>query len=266
MSECKAYRREIEAAADGVGVSTGARSHAAVCRACGDELRARASLRALVGGLGKVEAPADFEFRLRARMAASKAEGGRGRFGGTRWLYGFAPVAIAACFVVVSATLYLRQAARTNTANPPAVVATNGPSRSVEPDRATSNNVQNQDAAPVTVGEVAKVNSTEAVAPRSHKPAHKVVVRSTQAREVASRGESRMEVAPRTFVSSVTGAQVIKPISVKASAEPLRVIVRDERGAERVVSMRGVSFGSQDFLARGASGRPAVAAEVGGVW
>lgn len=265
MSECKAYRREIEAAADGVGVSTATRSHAASCRACGDELRARASLRALVGGLGKVEAPADFEFRLRARMAASKAEGGRGRFGGTRWLYGFAPVAVAACFVVVSATLYLRQSARTTPPAAPAI-ATNGPSRSVEPDRATSNNVQNQDAAPVTVREVAKVNSTEAVKPGSHRPAHKVFARSAQAREVASKGESRMEVAPRTFVSSVTGAQVIKPISVKASAEPLRVIVRDERGAERVVSMRGVSFGSQDFLARGASGRPAVAAEVGGVW
>ena len=53
---------------------------------------------------------------------------------------------------------------------------------------------------------------------------------------------------------------------MKASAEPLRVILRDERGAERVVPMRGVSFGSQDFLARGASGRPSVAAEVGGVW
>lgn len=264
MSECKAYRREIEAAADGVGVSAGARTHVAVCRACGEELRERASLRALVGSLGKVEAPADFEFRLRARMAASKAEGRGGRFGGTRWLYGFAPVAVAACFVVVSATLYFKQAART--APPAAPVIASEPVRSAEPDRALSANAQNQDAAPVTVGDVAKVNSTDAVAPRSHRPAHKVFARSTQAREVASRGESRTEVAPRTLVSSVTGAQVLRPISVKASAEPLRVIVRDERGAERVVPMRGVSFGSQDFLARGASGRPAVAAEVGGVW
>src|SRR5829696_4267627 len=120
MSECKVYRREIGGAADGGRVSTGARAHAAACRACGDELRVRESLRVLVGGLGKVEAPADFEFRLRARMAASKAGGGRGHFGGARWLYGFVTVAVAACFVVVSATLYFRQAAPTTPAVAPA--------------------------------------------------------------------------------------------------------------------------------------------------
>ncbi|HEX8189157.1 MAG TPA: hypothetical protein VF586_12450, partial [Pyrinomonadaceae bacterium] len=120
MSECKAYRREIDGAADGRPLSAGARDHAAVCGACRDGLRERERLRALVVGLGKVEAPADFEFRLRARMAASKIDGGHGRFSGARWLYGFAPVAVAACFVVVSATLYFRQAARTTPAPAPA--------------------------------------------------------------------------------------------------------------------------------------------------
>lgn len=265
MSGCKTYQREIDEVADGGGVSAGARTHAASCRACGDELRARESLRALVGGLGKVEAPADFEFRLRARMAAAKADGGRGRFGGTRWLYGFAPVAVAACFVVVSATLYFRQAARTTNAGSP-VVVTNGPARSVEPDRATSADVQNQNAEPLTVGDVTRINPKGTASPKSDKPAHKVIARAAQSRAVASRGVGRADVVPVTLVSSVTGAQVIKPISVKASAEPLRVIMRDERGAERVVPMRGVSFGSQDFLARGASVQPSAAAEVGGVW
>jgi hypothetical protein len=261
MSECKVYRREIDEAADGGGVSGGARAHASLCRACGDELRARESLRALVGGLGKVEAPADFEFRLRARMAASKSGGGRGLFSGTRWLYGFAPVAVAACFVVVSATLYFRQAARPTPAAAPAVAAAR-PSPNVEPDRAASVNVQSLPAVPaVEVKEVVRVNP-----PKTNRPAHKASARDVQAREVASAGGRRADVEPGTLVSSVTGAQVIKPISVKASAESLRVILRDERGAERVVPMRGVSFGSQDFLARGASARPSVAADVEGVW
>src|SRR5215216_893690 len=99
MSDCKVYRREVEEAADGGVMSTGARLHVSSCHACGVELRERERLRALVGGLGKVGAPADFEFRLRARMAAAKAGGARARFSGTRWLYGFAPVAIATCFV-----------------------------------------------------------------------------------------------------------------------------------------------------------------------
>src|ERR1044071_1686117 len=113
MSECKVYRREIDEAAGGGHVSTGARAHAAHCRACGDALRERERLRALVGGLGRVEAPADFEFRLRARMAAAKSDGGRGRFSGARWFYGFAPVAVAACFVAASPPLYYGQPPQT---------------------------------------------------------------------------------------------------------------------------------------------------------
>ena len=61
MSECKVFRREIEEAADGGGVSGGARAHASLCRACGDELRVRESLRALVGGPFQLS-PVDFAF------------------------------------------------------------------------------------------------------------------------------------------------------------------------------------------------------------
>ena len=70
-----------------------------------------------------------------------------------------------------------------------------------------------------------------------------------------------------TAVNSVESARVFKlevmPIAV---AEPLRMIVRDERGAERVVPMRAVSFGSQDLLARETALRQASVAEVEGVW
>jgi hypothetical protein len=265
MSECKVYRREIDGATDGGVLGGGALSHVALCRACGDELRERERLRALVGGLGKVEAPADFEFRLRARMAASKAGGGGGRFGGTRWLYGFAPVAVAACFVVVSATLYFRQAPRTNTAAAPAAAA---PARNVEPGRAPStNNGQRSPAVSTDAGgQVVRVNQTNVASSKAHKSAREWNTKVRQAREVAHRGERREDVAQNTSVNSFTGARVLTPISVKASAEPLMVILRDERGAERVVPMRSVSFGSQDLLSRGTTRRSPVFAEVGGVW
>jgi hypothetical protein len=265
MSECKAYRREIDGAADGGRMSSDARAHAALCGACGDEVRVRQSLRALVGGLDKVEAPADFEFRLRARMAASKRDGGRGHFGGARWLYGFAPVAVAACFVVVSATLYFRQAPRTPPAVAPAVA--HNPAPNVEPDRAPSAGVKNSSTAGAgEVKDVAKVNPGGATSPKRDKPARRFDARAAQSREVASGGERRADVEQRTLVSSVTSAQVLTLIPVKASAEPMRVILRDEGGAERVVSMRSVSFGSQSFLARDAVAKPPAAAEDGGVW
>jgi hypothetical protein len=88
--------------------------------------------------------------------------------------------------------------------------------------------------------------------------------RAAQAREVASKVDRREDVALGTLEIGVAGAQILTPI--KASAEPMRVILRDESGAERVVLMRSVSFGSQDFLSRGAAARPSAAVEVGGVW
>jgi hypothetical protein len=243
-------------------VSAGARAHASACRACGDELRERESLRALVGGLGKVGAPADFEFRLRARMAGAKNDRGRGRFSGARWLYGFAPVAVAACFVVVSATLYFRQAPRPQTAGAPAVATP--PTLNAEPDRAPSVGKQSAPAEPAdSTGEVAEVNLPPVASPKTYKPVRRVAARAAQAGEVASKGKEGADVGQRTLVSSVTAAPILTPI--KASAEPLRVIVTDERGAVRVVPMRSVSFGSQDFLSRGGATKQAPV-DVGGVW
>jgi hypothetical protein len=264
MSECKVYRREIEEATDGGRVSPGVRAHASGCRACGDELGERERLRALVGGLGKVEAPADFEFRLRARMAAAKGDGGRGRFAGTRWLYGFAPVAVAACFVIVSATLYLRQATRTNPAEAPAVAS--APVGVVETPQAPSSIRQDDPDKSNDSGEKVVEKSQVVVNAPAHAPSHKTRVRAVQAGEVASKGEPRERVLRNTVINSVESARVIRPIAVKASAEPLRIIMRDERGAGHIVPMRSVSFGSQNVLTREAAGRPPVAAEVGGVW
>jgi hypothetical protein len=263
MSECKVYRREIEEAADGRPVSKGGRSHASACRACGDELRGRERLRALVGGLGKVEAPADFEFRLRARMASAKNDRGHGRFSGARWLYGFAPVAVAACFLIVSATLFFRQATRTTPTDVPGAAA---PAPSAAPDRAASVNRQNHSARPaVEVKEAARVDAEVAAPPKVNKPVHRANARAVQTRQVSARGERRAGLEPGTLEVGVTSAQVIH-LPLKTSTEPLRVILRDERGAEHVVMMRSVSFGSQDFLSRGEVTKPAVAAEVGGVW
>lgn len=264
MSECKAYRREIDEAADGGVLSPAARAHFAVCRACGDALRGRESLRALVGGLGKVEAPADFEIRLRARMAAAKSNGG-GHFGG-RWLYGFAPVAAAACFVVVSAALYFRQAARPRTEPAPAVAS--APAPGAESHRAPSvNQVQSGRAdAEAANGKIDQEATASSAPSQIRKTVHRVSGRAVQTREVASKDERRADVAQNTAVFSYTGARVIHPIPVKTSAEPLRVILRDESGAERVVPMRSVSFGSQDLLSRGTTPKPSAITEVGGVW
>lgn len=260
MSECKVYRREIVAAADGGLMGSRARAHVTACRACRGELRERESLRALVAGLGKVEAPADFEFRLRARMATAKGDGGRARFAG-RWLYGFAPFAVAACFLLVSATLYFWQSARPMPADAPTFATK--PARNAEPGRVPTLKAQGSSAAAAM-----QTSPPAVVSSKTGQSANRSNLRMRQAREVASRGERRADFAKKAAVNSFTSARVLRPltIAVRSPGGPPRMILRDESGAERVVSVRAVSFGSQDFLARETALRPSGAAETGGVW
>jgi hypothetical protein len=269
MSDCKVYRREIVEGFDGE-MSRGARTHAESCRVCADELRGRERLRALVRDLGKVEAPSDFEFRLRARINASGASGRRRPLGGLRFVYAFAPVAAAACFLVVSTALYLRQASRPSPAESPSVTVAES-SQNVTTEKKAM-------APAVGIDKESKQTDVEVVAVASHSvnpPARPAVQRqrvaSRQSREIAARLDARAAGLQRNTVDfSVTQAPVITgrgvTIALRASAEPMRMILRDERGAGRVVPMRAVTFGSQELLARENVSRQASAANNEGVW
>jgi hypothetical protein len=265
MSDCKVYRHEIVEIFDGEAMSRGARAHAESCPACGDELRGRESLRALVRGLGKVEAPSDFEYRLRARMAAAGTPGRRVPLRGLRLIYAFAPVAAAACFLVVSTALYLRQASRPSPAEPPAT-ASAAPARNAAAGTDVVKTVENLKGAEGLSSEVAS-NPTQVPA---RPVAHRVRAASRPSREVAAKAEERAVAQQNTSIFSFSPAPVITghgvTIALKTPAEPMRMILRDERGAGRVVPMRAVSFGSQELLARENVSRQATAADSEGVW
>jgi hypothetical protein len=270
MTDCKAYLSEIgEAAEEGGVLGRGARAHVESCRACGDILRERESLRRLVGGLRKVEAPPDFEFRLRARMAATKAAGRRGPSGGLRALYSLAPVAAAACFLIVSASLYLRTTTRTNPVAGSNGVAIERPQSSAEvlnqaPPMQAISRVKEHTTDIAGVGTPGTaVSDSRPVAPR---PRGEI----RPAREVLQRSNRGLVAAANTLTAGLNSAQVITArtwkIPVGTNAEPLRMIVRDERGAERIVPMRTVSFGSQELIVRDGTRQRTAVADNEGVW
>jgi hypothetical protein len=278
MAECKAYLQQLGEAVEGGVLSRDARAHVESCGACGEYLRERESLRRLVGGLRKVEAPADFEFRLRARMAASKSVERRGPFPGLRSLYSFAPVAAAACFLIISASLYLRQAPQTSPVAVPGGDAVERAQNAVSvqsptPPRPTII----EETAPTStqvspafthVGDVSP-GTIAARAPSSAVKARGVVRRVREAS--AGLEESRRAAsASNSLTADLNSAPVITGrtwrIPVGVPAEPLRVILRDSHGAEQVVSMRTVSFGSQELIAREGARRQTAAAEDEGVW
>ena len=76
--ECRATRREIDEG--GEQLSAPALQHVASCAPCLAFQNERARLRELLTSLEPVTAPADFDFRLRARIAAQTEKPGPGSF------------------------------------------------------------------------------------------------------------------------------------------------------------------------------------------
>src|SRR4029078_3722879 len=68
-NNCKVIRRELDELMLGEGWSAAAREPLRECAECREFHVQQTKLRQIVGSLGTVEAPADFDFRLRARLA-----------------------------------------------------------------------------------------------------------------------------------------------------------------------------------------------------
>jgi len=105
---CLPFESEIEEAASaGRGIGHAAREHLAGCLDCADAFGEHSRLRELISGLEPVTAPADFEFRLRARMAADASR--RVTVFGLRWNQWGAPalgLAAAALLLVGGVATY----------------------------------------------------------------------------------------------------------------------------------------------------------------
>ena len=257
MTDCKAYRSEIEESAG--ELSDLALAHVESCPACGEVLRVRKSLRRLVGGLERIEAPADFEFRLRARIAARRGTRGGRPFAGRRNLYGFGAVAAALCFLAVSASLYFWQGQRPRpvdeareSARTEVTIKSDGPQVA---DTFTSGTTTTTGS--ININDTAAALKTKGAGTRS-------VVRQ-RLREVARARDVKKVSTNNTLIASATSAPVIS-LTLGNSPETLRVVLRDEHGAARVVPLRAVSFGSQELLARESAGRRASVKENEGVW
>lgn len=294
---CKQYRTVIDESDFAAGHEAArSGSHAdgcAECRAYGDKT---AAVRGLVAGLARVDAPADFEFRLRARLNA--AETARPRAWSPNLLPRAAWLGAAGCLALAAAL-----ALQTRDPRPADPAATFAPPPAAQTAAQTAvnidaNTVANANSGGATRGESAekidevpevKLTASPAesdgsfVARRKERAAP--VAAASAARSSQRRHASAASALPfveavaasaasagrtETNTMAMTGSPVIVtsaiPLPISADERPLQVLFKDTQGASRVVNVDPVAFGSNDPAARPSNVTFTKAAKKQGVW
>src|SRR6266851_3207970 len=103
---CRSVRREIDEAGPGNLLSSVANNHIEQCLECETFADEHLKLQKIVSSLGTVEAPDDFEFRLRARLAGEK-RGAAQPFALRNFSLGFRFVAFATMVLLIGSALFV---------------------------------------------------------------------------------------------------------------------------------------------------------------
>src|ERR1043166_2753757 len=232
--DCRTVRREIDTSESGQRLSEPVETHVATCAACAKFRTERAELRDLVGSLKPVAAPADFDMRLRARIARERDVQARRPFI-FRVVLTTPAIAFAALLVIaVASIVWINQKNHTS--------------------QRTASLPQKNDNAPVpNPSSTAPVNSGQTKEPvvvtlnptRKQKPLNQ----STRNGAKALTGTTP---APHVSDFSTTGAQSFRQtvdrageVSLTAPSKPMVVSVKDANGATHKILLPPISFGAQ---------------------
>ena len=231
-NNCELIRRELDELMLGEACSTAATGHLRECASCREFNEQQTNLRQIVGSLGTVEAPADFDFRLRARLAngASSAPA-------IYWPFARRGLAVAAMVIVFATGAIVVR----NVLNRPANV------NQVAQDAQTAQPVKQQDPAPSAVKEVS-----------TPEPAATVVENTplTFRKNRRAQGDyQKRRVSSIDFSSERAGvingsepAGISAAFPIDASLQSFRVSLDDGRGNARTISVPTISFGSERMV------------------
>ncbi|HEX9628414.1 MAG TPA: hypothetical protein VF961_00220 [Pyrinomonadaceae bacterium] len=251
-TDCRNVCRELEEAATGELLSTPVREHLSRCASCakfGDEQQ---KLRKMVASLGTVEAPADFDFKLRARLAASRSAR-RDLLSGNG--FGLRSVAFATLVLLLGFAVIVMNVRSRSTESRPSTQA-NGPASE-----------SNNQAAQLDENKLSEDARREVAGTSPTNPSNPTDIQTNIPGRQVTKGKgsspSQYTVARNGRVKatdlSATPAPVLRPTETAVgssvfplgtSYQSLKVSVDDGRGSSRTISLPTVSFGSSRVLAR----------------
>ncbi|MEN3330223.1 MAG: hypothetical protein V7638_5030 [Acidobacteriota bacterium] len=223
---CKLIRRELDELMLGEAWSAAATEHLRECAECREFHVQQTKLRKIVGSLGTVEAPADFDFRLRARLANDSSSGPA-----IYWrLMRGGMVAAAMAVIVLLGVVAVRDAMRLGE-NPGEVARNPEVHQPVKPDQA-----------PPAVPEEKKTDNVVA-------GVNPVLIRKTRPTQADYKKRPLSSFAiSGTRASVLNGtepAAMSKAFPIDSSAQSITVSLEDGRGNAKTISVPTVSFGSQ---------------------
>jgi hypothetical protein len=235
-SNCKTVQRELDELRLGDEQSVQVVNHLRQCHECREFLEQQTKLRRLVGSLGTVAAPADFDFRLRARLANEPANAGF-HFNGLLNFGQRGAVVATALVLLVVAIVSVRYMSNRNTKSP--VVASTDvkqpeilPTPRAKPSEEVIAPKRNDDVAVNDQG--TKENTGK-----------RVIVNRSKAKAPLTAADFSSERAPVVGQQTVGGGPVFP---IDASQQSLRFSLFDGRGNQKTISVPSVSFGSQKLV------------------
>lgn len=236
-NNCEEIRRQLDELMLDEQCSASVSGHLNECSECREFHRTQTKLRQMVGSLGTVEAPADFEFRLRARLANDSNSALP--FGFAYWSFARRGLAVASVLIVLAAgAVLLRnimdQSKRHNVAEQNPLAAPAETPRAIE-SPAEVNPQEFRAAVPESSPQ--KIQNERRVQPGPR------VKRQLSAVDFSS---ERAEV-----FGGMDSAGMSAVFPIDASLQSLRVSLDDGRGNAKTISVPAISFGSQRTLTSG---------------
>lgn len=241
--DCRNVRRQIEEAGTADLLSSAVHVHLQSCSACESLARQQTNLHAILSSLETVEAPGDFGFRVKARLAAERQAGSS--FGAGNFSFGYRAVAVSmVLFIVAAAFVFVSFRSGVE----PTVVK----QVTSNPEPASNAGVATPDSKAIAPDVVAtketEAGVTEAVAVERTPKRHDV--KSNKGSRIGTRDFSSTQAAVLKGSNELAEGQPAFPIN--ASYQSLKVSVDDARGSSRTISLPTVSFGSQRTLSQNA--------------
>lgn len=232
-TNCRNVRRDIEEAGNGDFLSAQAHAHIQTCEPCATIAARQSSLSALMSSLGTIEAPGDFDFRLRARLAGERQGNAQVLSSKFSFRYGFAAVALT---LVAAAAFMLTAYRNTINSEAPKTVAAN------QENQAPKDSTQPVNPAAVAIAPKEEAVAVEASSERQPTPKRRELAGLRPGSRIGTRTTSS---TPAEVLSKLGETHPKGSFPINASYQSLKVSVDDGSGGFRTISLPTVSFGSQ---------------------